>query len=194
MTRQAWLDLAQQSDIRERIKKDADLDDVQTIVRIASAFSSLGWDEAVACLHMVYAWMPTMLRATPTLDQTERKEVLDALNAARLGHVLKQDELKRVAFFANRSIVGASKLLHVLSPAHYAIWDSRVANVFLWNGVTIGTFSTVERYWDYMEKLRSWVKDTDVLLQCRQIRDLNVALANATDLRLVELVLFRAGK
>ncbi|MBV5347365.1 hypothetical protein JZU46_04010 [bacterium] len=191
MTLQGWLALAQSPDVRRRIADEGGLDDFQSIVRVAARRHSLDWDEAIGILHMVYAWMPTMLRPTAAHTLEERSRLLNTLNAAKQGHQLDAIQLAWVQRFANRSVVGASKLLHVLNPANYVIWDSRVAEVFLWMGVTQATYSTLDRYVEYLTALRQWVEVPEVLALCSEIRKLNPALAQAGDFRLIELVLFR---
>lgn len=191
MTLQAWLALARSADVRGRIAAEDGLDDFQAIVRVVARRDALDWDEAVAILHKVYGWMPTMLRPTAAHTERERTRLLTSLEAAKRGELLDSEQLAWVQRFANRSIVGASKLLHVLNPANYVIWDSRVAEVFLWNDVTRATFSTLDRYIEYLAALRQWVRVPHVTQQCTEIRTLNPALADAGDLRLIELVLFR---
>ena len=50
----------------------------------------------------------------------------------------------------------------------------------------------VPRYVEYLAALRQWVKEPEVIRRCAEIRALNPALADASDLRLMELVLFRS--
>lgn len=194
MTREGWLKLARTAAVRRRITADRGLNDFQAVVRFVARRRSFGWGEAVAALHMVYGWMPTMLRPTQIELPAERKRLLSALRAAKQGQFLGAKRLATVKLFANRSIVGASKLLHVLNPASYVIWDSRVAQTFLWDGVTPGTFAKLERYVEYLTELRNWARDQEVVKQCATIRGWNPALTKASDLRLVELVLYRGLK
>ena len=176
--------------MRRQIASYQSQEDFQAIIKLAARRKKLDWEEVVALLHMVYGWMPTMLRTIEPHTPAQRLQILDHLKKVRAGKLLSAAELSDVKNFANRSAVGASKLLHVLNPSNYAIWDSRVANAFLWNGVTHGTFSKLERYLDYIEELRDWAKNTDVIHECKVLRQLNPALADSGDLRLIELVLF----
>lgn len=194
MTRERWLRLARTPTVRRRIAADRGLADFQEVVRVAARRKSLDWAEAVAALHMVYGWMPTMLRPTQLRIPADRKRLLSALRAARQGQFLGTKRLATVQKFANRSIVGASKLLHVLNPASYVIWDSRVAQAFLWDGVSPGTCASLDRYVEYLTELRSWANDQQVVKQCVTIRGWNPALAKASDVRLIELVLYRSMK
>jgi hypothetical protein len=190
MTLQCWLALARSAGLRGRIAAEVGLDDFQAVVRVVARRDVLDWDEAVAILHKVYGWMPTMLRPIAAHTEMERARLVASLETAKRGELLNSEQIAWVQQFANRSIVGASKLLHVLNSANYAIWDSRVAEVFLWGGVTQATYSTLDRYVQYLAALRQWVNASDVTHQCAEIRILNPALTDASDLCLIELVLF----
>lgn len=189
LTRSGWLALAQSADVRDRIQEGDGLADVQAIPRVLARCQSLDWDAAVAAVHMVYGWMPTMLRTIQT-PVSERDHLLAALAAVRRGELLDDAQLGLVECFANRSIVGASKLLYALNPVTYAIWDSRVANAFLWFDVSRETYATRARYVEYLATLHQWVKEDEIIRQCRELRALHPALVDASDLRMVELVLF----
>ena len=65
-----------------------------------------------------------------------------------------------------------------------------MAAVFLWSGVTLGAYSTINRYVEYMDALRQWAKNSDVICECAALRQMSPMLAGAGDLRLIELVLF----
>jgi len=192
LTRAGWLALAQSAAVRERIKEGDGLADVQAIPRVLARRPSLDWDEAVAAAHMVYGWMPTKLRTILT-PAAEREHLLAALAAVRRGDLLDDAQLGLVECFANRSIVGASKLLYALNPVTYAIWDSRVATAFLWPGVSLpayAAYATRARYVEYLATLHQWVKADEIIRQCRELRALHPALVDASDLRMVELVMF----
>ncbi|WP_280349922.1 hypothetical protein [Pseudomonas sp. BN414] len=75
--------------------------------------------------HMVYGWMPTILEihASESLDV---RNGVALLNKASAEGCLSEDEIERLAQLVNRSVVGASKLLHFVNPEAFAIWDSRI--------------------------------------------------------------------
>ncbi len=190
MTLARWLVLAQSAGVRNQIAADKAQEDFQAIIQVAARRQTLDWEEAVALLHMVYAWMPTMLRTIEPHTPAQRSQLLAHLQKVKAGEILTATELDNVKRFANRSVVGASKLLHVLNPANYVIWDSRVADVFLWRGVTLVAYSTIDRYMEYLKSLRQWAMDPDVTGECDALRQLNPMLAASGNLRLIELVLF----
>ena len=190
MTQAGWLVRAQSASVRNQITTDVAQEDFQAIIQVAARRQTLDWEEAVALLHMVYGWMPTMLRIIEPHTPAQRLQLLTHLQKVKTGGLLTTAELVDVKRFANRSVVGASKLLHVLNPVNYAIWDSRVAEVFLWSGVTLIAYSTINRYVEYLDALRQWAKVPAVISECNALRQLNPALTVASDLRLIELVLF----
>ncbi len=190
MTLARWLVRAQSAQVRDQIAADKAQEDFQAIIQVAARRQTLDWEEAVALLHMVYGWMPTMLRTIEPHTPAQRLQLLAHLQKVKTGGLLTSAELAEVKRFANRSVVGVSKLLHVLNPANYVIWDSRVAEAFLWSGVTLVAYSTIDRYVEYMDALRHWAKNSDVIRECASLRKLNPMLEGAGNLRLVELVLF----
>ncbi|MHB8211205.1 MAG: hypothetical protein ACYDDP_07665 [Acidithiobacillus sp.] len=190
MTQARWLVRAQSAQVRGQITTDQTQEDFQAIIHVAARRQILDWEEAVALLHMVYGWMPTMLRTIDPHTPAQRSQLLAHLQKVKTGGILTATELANVKRFANRSVVGASKLLHVLNPANYVIWDSRVAEAFLWSGVTLVAYSTIDRYMEYLEVLRQWAMDSDVIRECAALRQSNPMLAASGDLRLIELVLF----
>ncbi len=190
MNQAGWLARAQSPWVRDQIASDKAQEDFQAIIQVASRRQILDWEEAVALLHMVYGWMPTMLRTIEPHTPDQRIQLLTHLQKVKTGGLLTKDELADVKRFANRSVVGASKLLHVLNPLNYVIWDSRVAEAFLWNGVTLVAYSTIDRFVEYLDALRQWAKDPAVISECAALRQLNPALTVAGDLRMIELVLF----
>lgn len=190
MTPRRWLVLARSRRVETGIRKNNALADFQAIVRVAECFPLQNWDEAVALLHMVYGWMPTMLRAIQPHTAAEKRKLVRHLRRGRDGCQLTRDELIDVKFFANGSIVGASKLLHVIRPDYYAIWDARVARRFFGKKVARATFATVARYEEYLQAIRCWAKQEDVIAECQRLRELDSELRHVSDLRMIELVMF----
>ena len=194
LTLRKWLHLAGSRKVRKRVASDPDLEIYEAILTAVRRRTRIDWNEAVGMLHMVYAWMPTMLRYIGARTPQKRVDLIANLAKAKSGAALTGAELTDVASFANGSIVGASKLLHVICPAAYPIWDSRVADAFLWKGVSQVTFSQVDRYVEYRDTLCMWAKDAKVIRACSVLRGLNPMHSAATDIRLMELVLFRSRK
>jgi hypothetical protein len=189
-----WMELSCSQNVINKLTAASAVEDFQAVIHAAQRFDELDWVAAVAILHMVYGWMPTMLRPIPHHSPAQRDELLRCLVAVRDGNFLGSDDLTIVERFANGSIVGASKLLHVLNPENYVIWDSRVAKVFLWSNVSRQTYCTVPRLQEYLQTIQRWARDQSVQERCQHLRDLNPLFVEATNLRMIELVLFNGNR
>ncbi len=106
--------------------------------------------------HMVYGWMPTILE----IHVTESLSVLDGvslLNKARTQGQLSCSEIQQLAQLVNRSVVGASKLLHFVNPEAFAIWDSRIYR-FIYEQAPhqnrVNNAAAYERYLMLLQQLR----------------------------------------
>jgi hypothetical protein len=188
-TKADWLARTDDAWLRAQISQSTELEHYNQIVSAAQAYRTIDWQTAVALLHMVYAWMPTMLLIgdQPPL---RRKAVPGYLEKAKRGLLLSKDELDDLKEFTNNSTIGSSKLLHVLNPAAYPIWDSRVARVFMWWNVSESTFNQSHRYLEYREKIGGWTACPSVKAKCADLRGLHAELKTSCDLRMVELGLF----
>ena len=188
-TKADWLARTDDAWLRDKISKSTELEHYNQIVSAAQTYQAIDWQAAVALLHMVYAWMPTMLEIG---DQPSiRRQTIPAyLKKAKEGLLLSEDELEDLKEFTNNSIVGASKLLHILNPAVYPIWDSRVARVFMWWNVSVSTFNKSHRYLEYREKIGVWTRCPSVKVKCADLRRLHEELTKSCDVRMVELGLF----
>ena len=185
-----WLARSRKEFVVDSIRRNAALVDFNAVIEAVGRIKVLDWTAAVALLHMVYGWMPTMLRTIEPHTKKQADHLLLCLRKVRKGEMLSFDELEVVRHFSNKSIVGASKVLHALNPSLYAIWDSRVAKVFMWKTVTRGTFAKTERYFEYTKEISMWALDKRVVARCRALRKLNKELRDASDIRLIELVMF----
>ncbi len=189
-----WMNLSYSQNVINKLREANAVEDFQAVIQAAQRFNKLDWVAAVAILHMVYGWMPTMLRPIPYHCNSQRAELLRCLVAVREGMFLENGDLAIVERFANGSIVGASKVLHVLNPANYVIWDSRVARVFLWQNVSRQTYCKVRRLQEYLRTIHNWAVDPSIQERCQDLKALNPQYVNATNLRMIELVLFNGGQ
>jgi hypothetical protein len=166
------------------------------LIQDAKRRKPIYWEDAVALLHVAYAWMPTMLRTEimGEFDKQGKACIANILNKARAGHLLAMEEIESLKMFSNRSVVGASKMLHLINPAHYPIWDSRVAKCFLWPKVSRATFDRGDRYCQYQAQVLEWSEDRDVIRACNELRSLDQRLKHVSHIRLIEIVMFRSKK
>lgn len=115
-----------------QIEPLTEIDQAQSYIRayphiLASLKSRQVLDEQdfVCGAHMVYGWMPTILEIHAS-ESVKVPEGVALLNKARAEGCLSKDEIERLAQLVNRSVVGASKLLHFVNPEAFAIWDSKI--------------------------------------------------------------------
>ncbi len=81
--------------------------------------------DVVVGAHMVYGWMPTIVHLNK--DGSDPSEILHILQSVKDDKAdLSEDQLITIKRYINNSVVGASKLLHFISPDSYPIWDSKI--------------------------------------------------------------------
>lgn len=81
--------------------------------------------DTVVGAHMVYGWMPTIVHLNK--DGIDLGEILHILQSVKDDKAdLSEDQLITIKCYINNSVVGASKLLHFISPDRYPIWDSKI--------------------------------------------------------------------
>src|SRR5258708_18811409 len=107
-------------------KADSYLLSYPFLLNYFAAKASITPEEVVLRCSHAYGWMPTIL------DLYTKKPNIDLLIAAELFNTVKvtgtltDAQIEHLACLVNNSLVGASKLLHFISPHKFAIWDSRV--------------------------------------------------------------------
>ncbi|MEK7854917.1 MAG: hypothetical protein AAB288_02420, partial [Acidobacteriota bacterium] len=87
---------------------------------------SLSAGDLVAGAHMAYGWVPTILDLYPNQSGVSLDAGAELLTKAKQNGFLDDSEISALASLVNNSFVGASKLLHFVTPDNFAIWDSRV--------------------------------------------------------------------
>jgi len=118
----------------------------------------LNGGDVTCAAHMVYGWMPTVLE----LHVSDGFGIDDAavlLNMARREGKLADPAVAQLAGLVNHSVVGASKLLHFLSPEAFAIWDSRIYRFIYQKAPHQYRVNSVSEYQGYLELLRDLQRD-----------------------------------
>ena len=84
----------------------------------------------IIATHFTYGWMPTILKLKGLSKEAPLEalypHLVNALNKVKNSIDISEMELALLIRVVNNSLVGVSKLLHVINPLKYAIWDSRV--------------------------------------------------------------------
>lgn len=148
-----------------QIEPLTEIDQTQSYIRayphiLAALKSPQPLDEqAFICgAHMVYGWMPTVL-AIHVSKAADAHAGAVLLNKARTDGRLDNAEIEQLAGLINRSVVGASKLLHFVNPEAFAIWDSKIYRFLHQKPAYHASVNNVDTYASYLDYLRSLMQD-----------------------------------
>lgn len=119
-----------------------------------SSKSSLAAGDVVCGAHMVYGWMPTILELYPEQGKCDLDTAVQTLAKAKAGEALSDDEIEALAALVNKSLVGASKLLHFVAPNNFPIWDSKVYTFVHEKRPHHYRVNSVKAYRQYIELLK----------------------------------------
>jgi len=97
--------------------------------------------------NFTYGWMPTIL----DLNSGDIEDVVSSINTAKRGSPLDIGQLEQIGHCLNKSMVGASKLLHFVNPHKYAIWDSRVYSYLTESTPHHYRLNDANSYLDYLQ-------------------------------------------
>ncbi len=161
------------------------------------------WRTILTALHVVYAWMPTMLWRNGSPEPLRRnnkkwrEKRVDDLNLVlhfRKNSIPSHDEIESLIELTNNSVVGLSKMLYLFDPASFPIWDSRVCKKFFkGNKSRQGIGHQITWYRSWLKESRSWLGDPRVIRRIGQLQRKYVWLKGVRPLRVVEIVLFKAA-
>ncbi len=194
----SWLVLSESKSIIERISSDHYSKAYPILISFFDNIASnLTWDNLIVGLHAIYGWMPTIpkLKRIMSWDDEKKTHFLKTLSNVLNSKDSTEQEWKILVEFTNNSAVGASKLLHFLSPEDFPIWDSRTARAFF-NKSKISHYqiNNTKNLKSYSIKLREWKNSPLVTIRCSEIRNQAYFLSKVSSLRIVELVLFHKTK
>jgi len=132
--------------------------------------------------HAIYGWMPTMLRFD---EQYPLPHFWDEALSGSLDPYF----LEGLRAAVNHSVVGASKVLHFINPADYAIFDSRVYWGIAGKAAYDYRVNHVGNFILYTERLRQLAGEN--LEPLRKILTAkNVIALTTSNLRALEVCLF----
>jgi len=117
-------------------------------------------EDVVRGAHMAYGWMPTVLDIYPEMPNIDLATGADLLNKAKRTGALTDTEVEQLARLVNNSLVGASKLLHFVSPQHFPIWDSKIYAFVFQEKPHNYRVSQVSKYRKYLALLGQLQNDT----------------------------------
>ncbi len=144
-------------------------------------------NDFVTLCHIIYGWMPRILR----LKLNNEQKILEIVNKAKTENILTESEINSLVGVINRSLVGTSKLLHFINPNIYPIIDSKIFE-FL-TGKKVNKYSLkAEYYLDYQKKIYSVIKNEKFISIHEKIEEkLHYSI---TAVRAAELIIFQTAE
>ena len=148
---------------------------------------AMGSNAVPGVAHIVYGWMPTILKNLTFDDHINdhliaARQINDFQSAFNLVDGLETSPI-------NNSWVGLSKVLHFINPEFFPIWDSVVAKNF---GVSDYKIKQKKIYTNYMK----FISENLEFKSVSTVQDLFEKRANYTisNVRACEFILFTAPK
>ncbi|PKP33547.1 MAG: hypothetical protein CVT99_00960 [Bacteroidetes bacterium HGW-Bacteroidetes-16] len=163
------------------------IDSYAHFIQYFAALPEIKKHHLIIASHFVYGWMPTVLH----LNTKDIDKVLVLLNKAKKGHLINEDELQVLKMCVNNSIVGASKLLHFINPAIYAIFDSRVYR-YLTNNKSSYGIDKPATYLAYLKTLLS-ISEHEAFAEIHALIESHFK-SKLTPNRAIELVMFETDR
>lgn len=138
-------------------------------------------NDLIDCISIVYSWMPTMLDIYSNEEELEAvvkdlKGLSKIKNSNRFEekHETIKGVITRLCICTNNSVVGASKLLHLLFPADIPIFDSRTMES--WNSIFKGKMKLARltnknqvnlflKYWHSILVWRETLLELDMIVE-----------------------------
>ena len=115
--------------------------------------------DLVCGAHMVYGWMPTILELYTDKGNLNLDQAARLLTGVKRGMDIADSELEELSKLINNSLVGASKLLHFVSPGNFPIWDSKVFTFVFNTRPHNYRVNKIENYRKYIEVLNNLQED-----------------------------------
>ena len=144
--------------------------------------------DVVCGSHMIYGWMPTILklhREPPYVDLNEVAEIFTSVK--RQGRI-SNDDLSILVSYVNHSLVGVSKLLHFISPEKFAIWDSKIFSFVHEKKPYQYNVSNIEYYRNYLALVSGLATSIEFDQFNKSVN--NKIGYDVSSLRAIELIMF----
>lgn len=136
-------------------KNDSYITTYPYLLEFFSSKPSLNICDLICGSHMVYGWMPTILHIHID-DAINIPELIQTLDDAKNGVELSSEKILNLSKVINNSVVGASKLLHFISPNNFSIWDSKVYSFIHNKKPHNQSVNNVKNYLSYIEILKDY--------------------------------------
>lgn len=136
-------------------KNDSYITTYPYLLKFFSSKPSFNICDLICGSHMVYGWMPTILHIH--IDDTINiSAIIQTLNDAKNGTEFSLNNIYNLSKIINNSVVGASKLLHFISPNKFPIWDSKVYSFIHDKKPHNHRVNNVKNYQAYVQLLKKY--------------------------------------
>ena len=149
---------------------------------------NLNSKSTMVAICLIYSWMPRIIHNSIIPDDDVIKLLNKAYNSTSEDK-LNEQEIEKVKYSINNSMVGASKMLHFINPTVYPIWDNNIAETI--KSENSRGKKEVLKYLDYQEACLE-LSDDD----CTEyIKNFNSERFNGlSKLRKIDMALFSIKK
>ncbi|HPD82237.1 MAG: DUF6308 family protein [Alphaproteobacteria bacterium] len=162
-----------------------------SLIKLFEQNEELSFDDIVCACHVVYGWMPTMLKFNKF--GKDNSELSNLINKIRNTGKADLMELNQIKYFVNNSIVGVSKLLHILRPDIFPIWDSKIYKALFRSKKAYGyNVNNVQSYVTYIDEIKKTIKHPEFKIAHERVnRNLGY---DVSAVRACEIILFQSTK
>lgn len=89
---------------------------------------NLNSESIIVAICLIYSWMPRIIHNV-IIPNDEVTKLLNKAYNSTSEDKLSEQEIEKIKYCINNSMVGTSKILHFINPNVYPIWDSNIANI-----------------------------------------------------------------
>ncbi len=146
-------------------------------------------DSIIAISHIVYWWMPTILKKCDFQKiNIKENELFNKIKEWNLD----ENFLYEIVKLNNNSIIGGSKFLHFINPEKYAIWDSKVYKSIMNKNSAHQTINNIKKYIEYNNSIKKIAFNEKVKVDELKEKLIKLGYCNnkTTNMRVLELILF----
>ena len=158
------------------------------ILSYFSEITHFTFQDVVCGAHMIYGWMPTILKLHREPPHVDLNEVAEIFTSVKRQGRISNDDLSILVSYVNHSLVGVSKLLHFISPEKFAIWDSKIFSFVHEKKPYQYNVSNIEYYRNYLALVSGLATSIEFDQFNKSVN--NKIGYDVSSLRAIELIMF----
>lgn len=154
--------------------------------------------ELIKIAGMAYSWMPTMLDLYFEKDYDFRPmlKLIAKCRKQKIDWGEQMQLMAEMSLMINRSIVGASKVMHIIAPTFIPFTDSRVLrgwNVFFERDIRVGRIQGLPSSWSFSNERILFNKISSFTMYCDSIRQWSQQMNQTKSIRDIEVLFYFIG-